>query len=461
MLFLIQGMQRNTQWNVSPLHNVNSEPVSHQRGSMQPLQPGSFHPPVSLFFLLFLLFLLFLQSIPLQAATFTVNSGFDVNDLEPGNGLCVAYLVIIIPAVLPYCTLRSAIEEANALAGEDHIILGAGTYRLSLTGRDEDQAGSGDLDITDSVRIIGTGADKTFIDAAGLDRVFDIFGPNTVVSLSGVSIINGKLPPDGSVHRGGGLRNQGQLVINHVVISGNTLSGLNDNGGGIYNNGSCSIRDTTLHDNYAGLGGAIYNDVDGDLQAAATTLHHNTARGGGGIVNRGTIQLTNTTFFANTAAGTNDLPGGAFRNSGHANLLHCTIAGNSADKGGGGIYNETTLILTNTIVAGNAAGNCFLQNGLISKGGNLDSGSTCGFFVQPDDIFNQDPMLASLRNNGGPTPTMALQPGSPAIDAGISSARVATDQRGLPRPKRKGFDIGAFELNNFSLAPCITPLLLP
>ncbi len=422
------------------------------------LGPCSCHSPVSLF--LFLV-LSFLQSIPTQAATFTVNSGFDVNDLTPGNGLCVAYLVIIIPAVLPYCTLRSAIEEANALAGDDRIILGSGTYRLSLTGRDEDQAGSGDLDITDSVHIIGSGADKTFIDATGLDRVFDIFGPDTVVSLSGLSIINGKLPSDGSAHSGGGLRNQGRLVINHVVISGNTLSGTSDNGGGIYNNGSCSIRDTNLHDNDAGLGGAVYNDVNGHLQVAAATLHHNTGRGGGGIVNRGTILLTNTTFFANTSSGANSLPGGAIRNSGSANLLHCTIAGNSADKGGGGIYNDNTLILTNTIIAGNAAGNCLLQSGLISKGGNLDSGTTCGLFIRPDDIFDHDPMLASLRYNGGPTPTMALKPGSPAIDAGIFLAQVTTDQRGLSRPRRKGFDIGAFELNNFSLAPCIMPLLLP
>lgn len=413
---------------------------------------------------IFLLFFTLQVLLPVGsggAATFTVNSGFDVQDLEPGNGLCVAYLVIIIPAVLPYCTLRGAIEEANALAGEDTILLGSGTYRLSLTGRDEDQAGSGDLDITDSVHIIGAGADKTFIDAAGLDRVFDIFGPDTVVSLSGLSIINGKLPADGLMHRGGGLRNQGRLVINDVVISGNTLSGTSDEGGGIYNNGSCSIRDTTLHDNDAGLGGAVYNDVNGHLQVTAATLHHNSSRGGGGIVNKGSARLTNTTFFANTATGTNSLPGGAVRNSGNATLLHCTIAGNSSTTGGGGIYNDNTLILINTIIAGNATGNCLLQSGLISEGGNLDSGTTCGLFIRPDDIFDHDPLLAPLHNNGGLTPTMALRPGSPAIDAGIPSAQVTTDQRGLARPRRKGFDIGAFELNNFSLAPCIMPLLLP
>ncbi len=394
------------------------------------------------------------------AATFIVNSGFDVQDLEPGNGLCVAYLVVIIPAVLPYCTLRGAIEEANALAGDDTIILGSGTYRLSLTGRDEDQAGSGDLDITGSVHIIGSGADKTFIDAAGIDRVFDIFGPETVVTLSGLSIINGNLPSEGLPHRGGGLRNQGRLTIDHVIISANTLAGMDGNGGGIYNNGYCWINNTTLHDNEAGMGGAIYNDENGHLQVAATTLDHNSSRGGGGIVNKGSARITNTTFFANTATGANSLPGGAVRNSGMATLLHCTIAGNSASAGGGGIYNDNTLSLTNTIIADNGTDNCLLPGGLISEGGNLDSTTTCGLFRRPDDIFNANPMLAPLHDNGGPTPTMALKPGSPAIDAGIPQDQIATDQRGLSRPRRKGFDIGAFELNNFSLAPCIMPLLL-
>lgn len=412
--------------------------------------------------LLFFILPVLLPAVHAEAATFTVNSGFDVNDLEPGNGLCVAYLVIIIPAVLPYCTLRGAIEEANKLPGEDVILLGSGTYRFSIEGQNEDQAGSGDLDITDSVRIIGAGADKTFIDANGLDRVFDILGSETIVTLSGISIINGNLPPGQPSHLGGGLRNQGNLALKHVIISENTLSGMSstDMGGGMYNGGQCSMTDSILHDNHAGVGAGIYNDQSGNLQVSATTLHHNSSRGGGGIDNRGKAQLTNTTITANSAAGTNTLPGGALRNSGSMQLVHCTIAGNSATAGGGGIYNESDLIMMNTIVAGNQSANCLLPAGLISQGGNLDSGTTCGLFIRQDDIFNSDPMLAPLANNGGPTPTMALAPASPAVDAGLVTTSVASDQRGLSRPRRKSFDIGAFELNNFSIAPCITPLLL-
>ena len=412
--------------------------------------------------LLFFSLPVLLPALHSEAATFTVNSGFDVNDLEPGNGLCVAYLVIIIPAVLPYCTLRGAIEEANKLPGEDVILLGSGTYRLSIEGRNEDQAGSGDLDITDSVHIIGAGADKTFIDANGLDRVFDIPESGTTITLSGISIINGNLPPEQPSHRGGGLRNQGNLTLDHVIISGNTLSGMSDKdtGGGMYNGGQCSLTHSIVHNNHAGLGAGIYNDQSGNLQVSATTLDHNASRGGGGLDNRGIAQLINTTITANSAAGTNALPGGGLRNSGGMRLVHCTIAGNTATAGGGGIYNESDLIMMNTLVADNPSNNCFMQAGLISQGGNLDSGTTCGLFIRQDDIFNSDPMLAPLENNGGPTPTMALAQTSPAVDAGLVTTSVTTDQRGLSRPRRKSFDIGAFELNNFSVAPCVSPLLL-
>ena len=423
-------------------------------------------PPFSIRTVIFqLLFgLLFMRPIPhAGAATFTVNSGFDVNDLEPGNGLCVAYLVIIIPAVLPYCTLRGAIEEANNLPGDDTIILGSGTYRLSIAGQDEDLAHSGDLDITDSVHIIGAGVDKTFIDADKLDRVIDIHGPDTAVVLSGVSIINGNLLPRQASHKGGGLRNQGRLIMQQVTISGNSVPVENgcNLGGGMYNNGRCSITDTTIKSNRAGTGGAVYNDRVGRLYITSSTLYNNTSLQGGGIVNRGTVSLVNSTITANTASADNVAAVGALLNCGNMTLTNCTVAANRAAGGTGGVYNEENLSMTNTLIADNDQDNCFLRAGIHSNGGNLDSGTTCGLFARNDDLFDREPLLAPLRNNGGPTPTMALRPGSPAIDAGIPLASITIDQRGLTRPRRKSFDIGAFELNNMAIAPCITPLLLP
>lgn len=397
-----------------------------------------------------------------RAATFTVNSGFDVNDLEPGNGLCVAYLVIIIPAVLPFCTLRGAIEETNALPGEDLIILGSGTYRLSLSGASENQSATGDLDITDSLRIIGSGADKTFVDADSIDRVFDIIGPGTTVSLSGLTIRGGVLPAGQPSPLGGGIRNRGNLSLDHVTVTGNSLPTMldGDRGGGMYTDGPCWITDSTISDNQAASGAGIFNDKHGCLHISASSLINNFGGDSGGINNEGTAFLLNATLFANTATETGSLPGGAVLNSGCMQLIHCTVAGNPTTPGSGAISASSNLYLLNSLIANNPGGNCSSPAGIISKGGNLDSDGSCGLSGQRHDLIGVDPRLGPLRCNGGPTQTLAPLPDSPAIDAGIFLTNITTDQRGRHRPERKAYDIGAIELNDFSLAPCIMPLLL-
>jgi hypothetical protein len=117
---------------------------------------------------------------------------------------------------------------------------------------------------------------------------------------------------------------------------------------------------------------------------------------------------------------------------------------------GGGIAGTVTL--QNSIVASNSGGNC--KSGVVSKSYNLSSDGTCNF-SNSGDRNNTDPKLGPLQNNGGPTFTMALLPGSPAIDAGNPSGcndgqgnLLATDQRGMPRPDKEdtgGCDMGAYE----------------
>ncbi len=394
------------------------------------------------------------------AATFPVNSGFDVNDLTPGNGLCVAYLIIIIPGVLPACTLRAAIEEANALPGEDVIVLGSGTYRLTLSGLGEDQAGTGDLDITDSLQIVGAGTDKTFIDADGIDRVFDILGEHTTVTLSRLTVTNGNLPAGQSYDQkgGGGVRNQASLSLNNIVLSHNNVLGAtsDDVGGGLLNNGICSIINSTIHTNNANQGGGIFNDSYGTLTVSSSTINNNSSQGGGGLTNYGSGNLINTTLSNNTASGNSFLLGGAIQNWQQLQITQCTIAENSS-SGGGGVSNGGIISMVNTIVSDNVGGNCHLTADIISQGNNLDSGDTCNLQT---DLSNTDPQLGSLRDNGGFTRTHALNPGSPAIDAGKYLVEITTDQRGILRPQRRSFDIGAFEAFNISIIPFIAPLLL-
>jgi hypothetical protein len=126
-----------------------------------------------------------------------------------------------------------------------------------------------------------------------------------------------------------------------------------------------------------------------------------------------------------------------------------TVSGNI----GGGIYNRpgTTVRLQNSIVANNAGGDC--RGVMISDGYNLSGDATCKF-NNIGDVNNADARLGPLQNNGGPTPTMALHPDSPAIDAGNPGGcsdgdrLLKTDQRGLPRfdvEDSSGCDIGAYE----------------
>ena len=427
------------------------------------MQKGTRRSPDALV-LFILLFSLIISPVHTStAATFTVNSGFDVNDLEPGNGLCVAYIVVIIPAVLAYCTLRGAIEETNSLPGEDTILLGSGTYRLSLTGRNENQAASGDLDITDSLRIIGAGKNKTFIDAQGIDRIFDIIGQGTTVSLSGLTVRGGTLPADQPSPQGGGIRNRGKnLSLDHVTVTGNSLPTVLNGaeGGGMYTDSPCRMTDSTISNNQAEGGAGIFNDRHGCLHISASSLINNNGGDSGGISNKGTAFLLNTTLFANTATNTGSLSGSAVLNSGCMQLIHCTVAGNTTPPGNGAINSRGNLYLLNSLIADNPGGNCSSPAGIISKDGNLDSDGSCGFSGQIHDLIGVEPRLGPLRYNGGPTQTLAPLPDSPAIDAGVTLTAITTDQRNMKRPKRKGYDIGAIEVEDLSIPPFITPLLL-
>jgi hypothetical protein len=130
-------------------------------------------------------------------------------------------------------------------------------------------------------------------------------------------------------------------------------------------------------------------------------------------------------------------------------------AGGSPPNGSNGFASGclsiTNALLVNTILAGNSPGNC---SGTITDAGhNLSSDSTCAF-TSVGSLNNTDPKLGPLADNGGPTLTMALLPGSPAINAGDTAAAPLTDQRGFPRPSGLAADIGAYEY----AAPDFTPL---
>jgi hypothetical protein len=177
----------------------------------------------------------------------------------------------------------------------------------------------------------------------------------------------------------------------------------------------------------------------------------NTAVYGGGIDNEGTLTLTNSTVSRNSA----QYGGGVHNTYGPLTVTNSTVSDNTASDGGG-ICNEgtagRTLTLTNTLVDNDCAGGF----SVVSGGSNLESpGDTCGFDQMGDqvNVSADDLKLGELADNGGPTKTHALGAGSVAIDwipaedcVDADGQPLTTDQRGQPRPAGSRCDVGAFEV---------------
>jgi hypothetical protein len=293
---------------------------------------------------------------------------------------------------------------------------------------------------------------------------------------------------------GGGIANAGSLSMKACTVSGCSAYF----GGGIYNEATLQLTNCIIENCEAvpeADGGGIYNSGSGSASLSACVVSNCYAFWGGGLESFGTLAVTNSSIVENLAE---QLGGGALVSS-NCVFYGCTISGNSTANAGGGVsvypsdggqsfYNctislnsspessggagldasGTTLLCHCTVVSntgpqGITAGtnfncnNCILADcsgTLISGGYNLIE-NLAGCVVTGDptgNIYGVDPLLGPLQDNGGPTWTMALLRGSPAIDQG-SAAGLATDQRGVRRPfdvpgipnAADGSDIGAYE----------------
>ena len=199
--------------------------------------------------LVFLMHAFRLQASPshVSGTIIVVNSSIDGVDINPGNGIC--------DAGNGFCTLRAAIQEANALAGTDSIFLSDDTYTLTLVGVDEDNAATGDLDIMDDLVINGVDSAASIIDANGIDRAIDILAPPTIPTSITV-IINNVTIQNGFVKNpGGGISiADGDVQINNSKLISNS-TGWSRLGGGIYNNGRLTINNTDFYNNLSMTGG--------------------------------------------------------------------------------------------------------------------------------------------------------------------------------------------------------------
>jgi hypothetical protein len=354
---------------------------------------------------------------------------------------------------------------------------------------------SGELLVNASITISGPGADALAVGGANVFRVFEIsFGKSVTISGLGITAGNGN-----SNGNGGGILNNGTLTVTNCVIGGNhsgssgggiynnqgaTLTVTNciiggnlagETGGGIHNFGTLTVSNSSIGNNTAsndggGSGGGICNT--GTLTVTNSTVSGNTAADGGGISNvgggnRATLTINSSTISANSATASGGSGGGIVNGPINAELTvsNSTISGNSAPNGGG-IFSRWLLTIGSTILQAGASGANILSSGatVTSLGYNLSSDDASALLNQTGDQNNTDPKLGPLQDNGGPTFTQALLPGSPAIDKGKNFSGSTTDQRGTGFARTfddpsianasggDGTDIGAFEVQGEAYA---------
>jgi hypothetical protein len=326
----------------------------------------------------------------------------------------------------------------------------------------------------------------------------------------------------GNPAQGGAIWNQGSLLATECIFAGNSAvagagitpppyenqyypgaQGGDGMGGAIFNQGTLAIWNSTLVGN-SGSGGAGGNGEQGYVETVNNggfpyqQVIQSESGGSGGdgygaLYNMGTASAVNCTFCGNTGAGGAGGPGGPawsgyvglppqtpvlynFPAGGPGNrgagygaiysataglyLTNCTIAlnGGSGEAGSLAGFYLSGGIVVNTLVATNYPTNALLPlsgSGVLDAGGNLSSDGSCGF---DSGLNSVDPLLGPLADNGGPTPTMALLPGSPAIGRANPASAPPTDQRGVPRPQASS-DIGAYQTSAPS-APALTIQLI-
>lgn len=424
-----------------------------------------------------------------RAAHHDVDVLIDSVDAMPGDGACAD--------ASGGCSLRAAVQEANASPGADSIELAADHYVFALPGLGEDAAASGDLDIVGDLEIRGAGVAATTIDASALDRVFDLRSgaAPSEVRLQGLTVRNGaalfshggSVPTSAGIRVGAGV----QLALADVVLRDNVMTTFNggaaldiagcvegervrilDNGdpanagsarplsGGIAVRGkeAClHLVDSEISRNRGDFSGAIHLRDQPIVTIRRSLIAENVARSAGAIL----ITDAQTVLLENTTISSNRGNPGAILNDGFARLtlIHCTLTGNRAAQSStsvGGIQDVHggfgRTFLSNTIIAGNGPGfitdDC--DRAVSVGGGNLIGDSTgCHFAAEPNDQLGVDPGLGPLADHGGFTRTHAV--GANVIDRAAVVSCTTLDQRAVPRPidgdgnGNAECDAGAFE----------------
>jgi CSLREA domain-containing protein len=403
------------------------------------------------------------------------------------------------------CTQREAINAANHHNGANTITF-ADNYTITI--------GSRLPEVTGVLTITGNGAANTIVQASVCNPVtrpggcipasYGIFsvGAGGNLTLENLTVQHGNAT-SGSVTgvpstAGGGVYSLGTLTIIHSIFSGNkaydgggvyntspltvtnsTFSGNSalTHGGGVHSTSPLTVMNSTFSGNRAyEFGGGVYST--GMVTISNSTFSENVVfssalPGYGGGISANEVIIENSTFSNNSANSTTPLDKGGAVYTFYGHIKNSTFTGNLADNGGGIYIRESVLIMNSTFQ--NAGYDIFADPGLVTLENSIIAGSGCYEAVLSSiyaNSFNLDTdgscgnavtktlaeiNLGALTDNGGPTQTLALLPGSAAIDAGDDAVCADIngpnnlDQRGVTRPQGAHCDIGAFEAEAYTL----------
>ncbi len=431
--------------------------------------------------------------------TITHGNGNELSGLDSGGGIINRGTLTINNSVFSYnypC-IDPRFDTCDGTGGGIHNIgnltVNNSTFHHNSTSKTGVGAAIASRGFNTSAEL--TINNSTFTDNSAYDggAIFIYGADQSSGGTLGIANINNSTFSNNSATEGGAITTVGATSIDHSLFTGNKALV----GGAIKSSITNSqeiltINNTTLSGNEAEVGGAIQVD-NSNFVIKNSTISNNFARSqqtetevfqGGGvyILDRGCYAQQRSSIIANTTIANNS----AATNGGgiYYRLLHnlcnpsssptfeitnTTIANNTAEIDGQSFFfqhdnqqlgpSPVKLKLKNTIVSTNSdspANNCagVVDQLLMDGGNNLQySDTSCG-----STIPSADPMLNNLGNNGGPTQTMMLQTGSPAIDAGNNSFCEAApvnnlDQRGGTRPYNSVCDIGSVEFGASIIAP--------
>lgn len=412
---------------------------------------------------------LFTVIVPLaKAATFTVDSTLDEEDATPGDGICAT--------TSGTCTLRAAVQEANALSGDDSISLPAGTYNLDCTTEDGCEDDIVGMDVSDNLTVAGAGMTTTIIDG-GSDsstapaQVFNVECDDSC----NLTVSDLKITDAASAFRMVGI---GNLDLISVDISGNVWAG------DMLSDGNLTLTNSNISNN-VGVTPIRYSG-SGNVTISGSTFARNSSScdsgcGGAIYADANTVLIYNSTISGNTVSSSSGrYAGGGIYVAGTGTTLkiyNSTITANSNSSGsGGGLYVASgTAQIKNTIIASNTATSGTDCYGTITSDGyNLISDKNgCTVTATTGDQFGDsssgtviDPGLDALASNGGNTQTHALQTTSLAKNAADPAGCtdpdgtvLSYDQRGSGYDRISGSacDIGAYELQVPNMPPISNP----